>query len=42
MEKTEKEKNFYCKKYKKNIPFNCSLCVFEKKCEREKYILMKN
>jgi len=29
----------YCIRYKKYVPINCSLCVFEKKCKREKHLL---
>ena len=37
MQKVQKNQN-YCKKYKRNVPFPCSLCVFEKKCKREKHL----
>jgi len=39
MKREEKQNELYCIKYKKKVTFNCSLCVFEKKCVREKHIL---
>jgi hypothetical protein len=39
MKREEKQNELYCVKYKKKVPFDCSLCVFEKKCMREKHIL---
>jgi len=39
MKREEKQNGLYCVKYKKKVPFDCSLCVFEKKCIREKHIL---
>jgi len=35
---TQTQNVHYCKKYKKKMPFPCSLCVFEKKCAREKHL----